>query len=129
MPRTDEGDPSKCAGKATQSFGSYLSPLCCPLTLIFSAISISRRIASEREGLSFCCLAQLSISDLSAAESRSAETGVSPVRGRPRFFRTTGIDFRILLYYVKGKPVESGNFPPALTQATEVSHGPGWLCD
>ena len=31
----------------------------------------------------------------------------------------------MILYYEKGEPVESRNFPPALTQATEVSHGPG----
>jgi hypothetical protein len=29
------------------------------------------------------------------------------------------------MYYVKGEPVESRNFPPALTQAKEVSHGSG----
>jgi hypothetical protein len=95
------------------------------LALVDNAISISRRIASEREGLSFCCLAQLSISALSVGGSRSANTGVSPVGGRPRFFRNTGIDIRIILYYVKGEPMESANFPPALTQAKEVSHGPG----
>jgi hypothetical protein len=55
--------------------------------------SSSRRIASEREGLSFCCLAQLSIANLSAGGSRRASTGSCPVRGRPRFFRNTEIDF------------------------------------
>jgi hypothetical protein len=93
--------------------------------LIANATSISRRIASDRDGLSFCCLAQRSMSDLNAGGSRSASTGLSPVRGRPRFFRNTGIDFLMFLYYVKGEPVESWNFPPALTQATEVSHGSG----
>jgi hypothetical protein len=36
------------------------------LGFAFSAISISRRIASEREGLSICCFAQLSTFDLNA---------------------------------------------------------------
>ncbi len=38
---------------------------------VFNATSISRRMASEREGLSFCCLAQLSVSQKSLP-SRSA---------------------------------------------------------
>jgi hypothetical protein len=103
----------------------YLTSLFDFLALIASATSISRRIASDREGLSFCCLAQLSISALNPGGSRSASTGLSPVGGRPRFFRNTGIDFRIILYYVKGEPMESGNFPPALTQANGGDHGPG----
>ncbi len=55
---------------APQRVGVYLSPIFCLLALQASANSIRRRIASEREGLSFCCLAQLSISDLSAGGSR-----------------------------------------------------------
>ena len=39
---------------------STVAGFCC-LTLTASAISIRRRIASERDGLLFCCLAQLSI--------------------------------------------------------------------
>ena len=66
-----------------------------------SANSIKRRIASEREGLSFCCLAQLSILDLNAGERRTARTGSCPVGGRPRFFRITGIDFPRYPYYEK----------------------------
>src|SRR6516225_1996676 len=94
----------------------------------FSAISTSRRIASEREGLSGCCLAQSSICDLSAGDSRTAVTGSWPVGGRPRlFFRNTGIDFGINLYYVKTSRWEGTSSPPALTQAAEVSHGPGWV--
>jgi hypothetical protein len=48
-----------------------------PLFLACAAIpsSISRRIASEREGLSFCCLAQFSIADLMAGGSRTVSTG------------------------------------------------------
>ena len=102
-----------------------MTAFCFLLALTASANSIRRRIASERDGWSFCCLAQLSMAVLSAAGSRSANTGLSPVRGRPRFFRNTGIDFRMILYYVKGEPVESGNFPPALTQANGGNHGPG----
>ena len=65
------------------------------------ASSTRRRIAAEREGLSSCCLAQLSICDLRTGDNRTAVTGSWPVAGRPRFFRITGIDFTINLYYVK----------------------------
>src|SRR5262249_33626708 len=91
--------------------------------LAASASLTKRRIASDREGLSDCCLAQSSICDLSAGGSLTAVTGSWPVGGRPRLFRNTGIDFRINLYYVKSEPMGSSSFPPALTQATEVTHG------
>jgi len=70
----------------------YLSWVRCLLALAASANSIKRRIASERDGLSFCCLAQLSIADLSAGGSRSASMGSRPVAGRPGFF---GITFSV----------------------------------
>jgi hypothetical protein len=54
-----------------RAFVGYLSPVFYLLTLAARANSIRRRIASEREGSSFCCLAQLSISDLSAGGSRA----------------------------------------------------------
>jgi hypothetical protein len=75
--------------------------------------------------LSGCCFAQVSISNLSARESRIADTGSCPVAGRPRVFRTTGIDFLAIIVLRKSEPVRSANFSPALTQATEVSHGSG----
>ena len=71
------------------------------LGLVASASLTRRRIASEREGLSGSRLAQSSICDLRAGDSRTAVTGSCPVGGRPRFFGTTGIDFRIIPYYVK----------------------------
>jgi hypothetical protein len=104
----------------------YFSPrLPCRFDLALSANSTSWRIASEREGLSGCCFAQVSIADLSAGERRIADTGSCPVAGRPRFFRTTGIDFLAIIVLRKSEPVRSANFSPALTQATEVPHGPG----
>jgi hypothetical protein len=42
------------------------------------ANSIRRRIASEREGLSPCCLAEVSMAAQSAGESRIADTGHWP---------------------------------------------------
>lgn len=99
--------------------GCYCSSAFCLLALAASAYSISRRIASEREGLSFCCLAQLSILDLSADGSRTVRIGSCPVGGRPRFLCVTGIDISHNLYYMKVEPAESGNFPPTLTQAKE----------
>src|SRR5262249_2026307 len=73
----------------------YLSPwLLCRFDLVASAISISRRIASERDGLSLCCLAQVSIADLRSIGRRTVRVGSCPVAGRPRprFFCVTGID-------------------------------------
>ena len=50
-------------------------------------------MASERDGLSFCCVAQLSMADLSAGGSRSVSTGSRPVAGRPgRFGITFSVD-------------------------------------
>src|SRR6516225_11062353 len=49
-----------------------------------------------------------------------ADTGSCPVAGRPRFFRTTGIDFLAIIVLRKSEPVRSANFSPALTQATEI---------
>jgi hypothetical protein len=65
------------------------------------------------------------MADLSGTESRIAETGSCPVAGRPRFFRTTGIDFLAIIVLRKSEPVRRVNFSPALTQATEVTHGSG----
>jgi hypothetical protein len=53
------------------------------------ASSTRRRIASERDGLSGCSLAQASIFALRGEERRIADTGSRPVAGRPRFFGTT----------------------------------------
>ena len=57
--------------------------------LVTSAISIKRRMASEREGLSSCCLAQVSMADLTAGGSRTVRTGSRPVAGRPGLFGVT----------------------------------------
>ena len=63
----------------------YLSSFCI-LALTARAITIRRRIASEREGLSFCRLAQLSMSDLSAGGSRNCQHGILPRAGDHVFF-------------------------------------------
>ena len=86
--------------------------------LASSADFTSRRIASDREGLSGCRLAQSSICDLSADDSRTAVTGSWPVGGRPRFFRITGIDFGINVYYVK-----SGLWEVPASHGPNPSHG------
>jgi hypothetical protein len=68
----------------------YLSPwLLCRFDLAARAISISRRIASERDGLSFCSLAQFSTAILVADGSRKVKTGSWPVAGRPLFLCIT----------------------------------------
>src|SRR5262249_1477950 len=72
----------------------YLSRELCLFDLAASPNSISRRIASEREGLSLWCLAQVSIADLRSIGRRTVRVGSCPVAGRPRprFFCVTGID-------------------------------------
>jgi len=54
-----------------------------------SAISTSRRNASEREGLSGCRLAQASTSAVNAGGARNVSIGSLPVPGRPRFLGIT----------------------------------------
>ena len=54
-----------------------------------SPSSTSRRMASEREGMPPCFADHLSTAARISWERRMAVTAVSPVAGRPRFFRTT----------------------------------------
>jgi hypothetical protein len=61
--------------------------------LNFSAISTSRRSASDREGLSGWRFAHASTSAVSAGGARKVSTGSLPVAGRPRFL---GITFFVL---------------------------------
>jgi hypothetical protein len=62
------------------------------LAVVARAISIRRRIASERDGLSLCCLAQFSIADLTVSGRRTVRTGSRPVAGRPGFLVTFSVD-------------------------------------
>jgi hypothetical protein len=89
------------------------------LVLVANAISTRRRIATEREGLSGCCFAQLSIADFKGNESRIADTGSCPVAGRPRFFRTTGIDFAGIIVLRKRRAGEKRHLPTS----PNPSHG------
>jgi hypothetical protein len=59
--------------------------LLCRFDLAVKAISIRRRIAFEREGLSFCCLAQPSSS--SGAAFVAARQGVLVMKFDPRVAR------------------------------------------
>jgi hypothetical protein len=74
--------------------------LFCRFDLALSANSTSWRIASEREGLSGCCFAQVSIADLSVGESRIADTGSLPVAGRPRFLLGTTFFVDMLSHFL-----------------------------
>jgi hypothetical protein len=56
-------------------------------SLIFNVISIIRRIASDRDGWSGCCLAHSSTRAVSAGGMRKAMTGSCPVAGRPLLVR------------------------------------------
>src|SRR5262249_49014854 len=92
-----------------------------------SASSPSRRSASDRDGASGCLSAHASTSSFSAEESRIGI--VSPYLrpgGLPLFlctlFSCFGIIFRVHKMQAGDKAATS---PPALTQATEVSHGSG----
>ena len=59
------------------------------LALAANAYSISRRIASERDGLSFCRLAHLSMASRVLGGRRTVRTGSRPVAGRPGLFGVT----------------------------------------
>jgi hypothetical protein len=80
---------SICGWGSTRKAGVYLLSGFRLLALVANANSSRRRIASEREGLSFCRLAQLSIADRSGGGSRTVRTGSLPVAGRPGFFGVT----------------------------------------
>ena len=71
-----------------------------------SANSSRRRIASEREDFSFCCLAQLSISDLSSGGSRTVKTGSRPVAGRPGLF---GVTLRVSRRHQRAVDISASN--------------------
>src|SRR5262245_17649133 len=69
----------------------------------FSAISTSRRSASEREWLSGWRLAQASTSAVNAGGARKASIGSLPVPGRPRFLGITFLldTLAMARYYLK----------------------------
>jgi hypothetical protein len=67
-----------------------------------SAFSISRRMASDLDGVSFCFAAHASILAANSGASRIDVTGVMPVGAGPRFFRITGIAFAMKTMYYKG---------------------------
>jgi hypothetical protein len=84
----------------------YFSPrLLCRFDLLGRASSIRRRIASDREGLSFCCLAQVSIADRVPGGSRTVRTGSSsPLTGA-----TSSAAQRLGLSWVMMKPPSSAS--------------------
>src|SRR5262249_12998630 len=90
------------------------------------AVSIIRRMASERGGLSSCFAAHASIASRISGESLIAVTGSRPVAGRPLFFGTTPIDFFIFRYYQnRASRASASNTRPALT--TELLEAAQWL--
>jgi hypothetical protein len=76
--------------------------------------STSRRMASERDGLSSCLVAHWSTATPASGDKRTAVTGWTPpfFFGRPRDFLFTEIDFFIISVYRKDKPRGSANFRP-----------------
>jgi hypothetical protein len=114
----------KVAGQSHTDKSHYL--LVCLFVLLANAISIRRRIASEREGLSFCCLAQFSIANRVPDGSRTVRTGSWPVAGRPRFFGVTVIDS--LAISVLRKKVQRAEQELSLPPGPNPSHGGNpWL--
>ena len=91
------------------------------LALVANALSIRRRIASDREGLSFCCLAQFSMANRVLGGSCTVRTGSCPVAGRPRFFGVTVIDF--LAISVLRKNVQRADGKLQLPTGPNPSHG------
>jgi NAD(P)-dependent dehydrogenase (short-subunit alcohol dehydrogenase family) len=95
---------------------------------LINAISIIRRIASDRDGWSGCCFAHSSTRAVSAGGIRKAVTGSCPVAGRPprRFCFTFCLTVIWVCVIHFGRPMARvATSPPALTQAAEMSHGPG----
>jgi NAD(P)-dependent dehydrogenase (short-subunit alcohol dehydrogenase family) len=95
---------------------------------LINAISIIRRIASDRDGWSGCCFAHSSTRAVSAGGIRKAVTGSCPVAGLPprRFCFTFCLTVIWVCVIHFGRPMARlATSPPALTQATEMSHGPG----
>ena len=97
----------------------------------FRPILTSRRSASDRDGVSGCLPAHASISSLSAGESRIGI--VSPKlrpADRPLFLCTLFSCFAMIfrvheIVHKMQAGDKAATSPPALTQATEVSHGSG----
>ena len=79
----------------------YLSSVFCLLALAFSANSIRRRIASKREGLSFCGLAQLF--NFGPERGGSPQYGVRPSRSNrnvsSNWLRPNGREVHRLLFF------------------------------
>src|SRR5438876_5655204 len=71
----------------------------------FSAISTSRRSASEREGLSGWRFAHASTSAVNAGGARKASIGSLPDLGRPRFLGITFLldTFATARYYLNSR--------------------------
>jgi hypothetical protein len=127
LPLSRSGPWGRCAMLAWAARPSDTYPSARRVRFSFSAISTSRRSASERDGASGCLSAHASTSSFSAGESRIGI--VSPYlrpAGRPLFlctlFSCFGMIFRVHRMQAGDKAATS---PPALTQATEVTHGPG----
>jgi hypothetical protein len=101
----------------------YFSPrLLCRLDLVVRAISIRRRIASGRPGLSDCFEAQSSIRRSRSGYSRNPTGFPIPVGGRPRprFFLLSIIDAMAIICYQKIMRAEQ---EPPLLPSSNPSHG------
>ena len=93
--------------------------------------SISRRIASERDGLgSGCRSIQAAIFASSSTGIRTPLVGDSPVRGRPRgLFSRSAIDLPLFIVHEKqDQPNQGAGLASALTsERLPVKGGEGWL--
>ena len=86
--------------------GNHLPPFA------FSPSSTSRRMASERAGVSACLAAQLATAARNSSDSLIAVTGSRPVAGRPPLlgFGSTDLDFDMFWYYHASRPRGRADF-------------------
>jgi hypothetical protein len=92
----------------------------CRLSLKFKPSSISRRTASERDGLSGCFCAQSSTRAINSVGARTGSTGAMPVAGRPRFFVARKLFLTLAIFRIR-KLQADGEL--ALATGPNPSHG------
>ena len=90
------------------------------LSFKFRPSSISRRTASERDGLSGCFCAQTSTRAINSLGARTGSTGAMPVAGRPRFFVARKLSLTLAIFRIR-KLQADGKL--ALATGPNPSHG------
>ena len=101
--------------------------MCYRLGFKFNANSMSRRAASDRDGLSGCFCAQSSTRAINSLGARIGSTGSMPVAGRPRFFVARKLSLTRFIFFVYEKLRDGGKLalPTGPNPSQGGSHGSG----